>query len=75
VSNQSTRPAVGGVPIVTGVPFEACACVNSSIDMSVDVTWADGKVQVGYFLHKGYNPIQVTKISFGAGSLTALYNK
>lgn len=73
-SSSRSRPAVGAVPVVSGVEFPQCAALNVSIDTLADVVFAGGHVVSGFYLHKGYNPVQLIKATFSGATIWALYN-
>ena len=74
MTTRTARPAPGIVLIDSGVSFEPCAAINASTDVVGEVVTAGGQTVPDYYLHKGYNPVQLTKVTFASGSLWALYN-
>lgn len=68
------RSAVDGALITSDVPFNTCVAVQSSADVSADVTFQDGTVISGYPITKGQNNIQIKKAVFTGATFVALYN-
>jgi hypothetical protein len=73
-TSDHDRPAIRGVAITTATAFDVCAALLASADVTVDVVWADGSTTTSLPLQKGYNPIQVQKVTFASGTIVALYN-
>lgn len=72
---SSTRSAIRGLAVTTGVEFPRCMALLCSADITATVTFADDGVAVANVpLQKGLNPIQATKVTFASGTIIALYN-
>lgn len=73
-TTNRTRPGVKLAAITTNTPFDVCAALLCSADVTATVTDADGNDVANVPLQKGYNPIQATKVVFASGTIIALYN-
>lgn len=73
---QTGKPAINAVLVVDGTAFAQCSAINASADATATVIFASGRSIASYQLHKGYNPIQATKLSsISTGTHWAVYSE
>lgn len=74
VTYGSSSPSCKVVEVASGVPFDTCRSLLVGTAGTATVIDADGNTATDIPLQAGYNPIRVTKVTFGtAADVWALY--
>ena len=72
--SSSTRSAIRGAAITTNVEFPLCTALVADAYVTVTLYWGNGTSTANFPLQKGYNPVQVKKVTFGSGTIIAINN-